>query len=257
MPEQTEQHTVPADRPIIAFFDVDNTLLRGASIYRMGRGAWQRGYLRLRDILRFAWHQTRFVAVGENKKHMISFRQRALHLARGHSEAELTELAREVYQRDIEPHLWPETVELTQEHRSKGHQVWLVSATPVAMAEVIAGKLGLSGALGTVLESEGGRLTGEIVGELVHGERKAEVARDLAERLGAELADCWAYSDSSNDLPLLSLVGNRVVVNPDKALLRHAREHGWDVMRLDPASIRAARRRVRREARTAQRNAAR
>ncbi len=69
-------------------------------------------------------------------------------------------------------------------------------------------------------------------------------AEELTSRLGADLRDCWAYSDSENDIPLLELAGNRVVVNPDASLLRHAKLQGWSILRLNKSSIRAARRRV-------------
>lgn len=240
-------NVAPGSRPVVAFFDVDNTLMRGASIYHVGRGAHRRGYLKLRDIVRFAWQQARFVAVGENRKHLDSVRERALGLAKGHSSAELRELAEQIFDRDIKHHLWPETVGLAQEHLSKGHEVWLITATPIDIASVIADRLGLTGALGTVLETKNGCFTGELVGHVLHGERKALAARELTADLGARLGDCWAYSDSGNDIPLLELAGNRVVVNPDAGLLRHATERGWAVLRLNKSSIRAARKRVRRD----------
>ena len=243
----------PTASAIVAYFDVDNTLLRGASIYHLGRGAFRRRMLGFRDLARFGWQQLRFIAVGENREHMASARERALELAGGRSEAELTELAEEVYDRYIEPKLWPETVDLAREHLSKGHEVWLVTATPVHIARVIASRLGLTGALGTEIEAVDGVLTGRLNGHVLHGELKASAARDLAVRLGADLADCWAYSDSRNDIPLLNLVGNRVVVNPDAALERYANARGWASLRLRPASIREAQRRVRREARAARR----
>ncbi len=247
----------PSDKPIVAFFDVDNTLLRGASVFHVGRGAFKRGYLGVRDLLTFGWHQMRFVRVGENLGHMSSARERALQLTAGHSVAELAKLADDIYDKELKTRLWPQTVGLTLEHLEKGHEVWLITATPFEVADVLARRLGLTGALATRLESRDGRFTGELIGALVHGEEKAVAARELAERLGADLADCWAYSDSRNDIPLLELVGNRVVVNPDAALKRHAEEQGWDQLRLDPASIRNARRRVRRDGRLVRRNAKR
>lgn len=234
-----------ADRCAIAFFDVDNTLLRGASIYHLGRGAFRRRMLTVRDLLVFGWQQVRFIAVGENLRHLERVRERALELAGGHSEDDLIELADEVYDRYISPKLWPESVALAHDHLAQGHEVWLITATPSAIARVIAGRLGLTGALGTEIEVIDGILTGRLVGDVLHGPRKADAARALADRLGAELAECWAYSDSRNDIPLLELVGNPVVVNPDVALRRHARESGWSQLRLRPSSIRAARRALR------------
>ena len=236
-----------ADDCVIAFFDVDNTLLRGASIYHLGRGAFRRRMLTIRDLFVFGWQQLRFIAVGENLRHLERVRERALELAGGHSEEDLVELANEVYDRYISPKLWPESVALAHDHLAKGHEVWLITATPSAIARVIAGRLGLTGALGTEIEVIDGALTGRLVGDVLHGPRKADAARALANRLGADLAACWAYSDSRNDIPLLELVGHPVVVNPDAALTRYARERGWSQLRLRPSSIRAARRALRAE----------
>ena len=240
-----------APRPIVAFFDVDNTLLRGASVYHLARGARRGGMITVRDALRFAWHQRRFVAVGENGRHLIGARERGLKLIQGHTEEELDALADGVYDDYIAPKLWPETVELAREHLRKGHEVWLITATPLAIARVLAQRLGLTGALGTQMESDEGVFTGRLLGPILHGQHKAEAAIELTARIRADLADCWAYSDSRNDIPLLELVGNRVVVNPDAALSVHARTHGWAVLRLNPASIRKARNRVRTTARRA------
>jgi HAD superfamily hydrolase (TIGR01490 family) len=239
----------PTDRPIVAFFDVDNTLMRGASVYYVGLEAFRRRLIRWRDIALFAWHQARFLAVGENRNHLSTAKEKALGLAAGHPEKELLELAEVVYDRHIQPNLWPETVELTREHLAKGHEVWLVTATPQIVAQVIAVRLGLTGALGTRVIVADGLITGEIDGHVLHGAEKATVAQALAAERGADLAECWAYSDSSNDIPLLTLVGHRVVVNPDAKLLAHAKAQGWDAMPLKRASIREARRKVRQEAR--------
>ncbi len=239
----------PSDRPIVAFFDVDNTLIRGASVYYVGREAFKRGLISLRDIATFAWHQFRFLAVGENRAHLATAKERALGLVSGYSEAGLVKLAEDIYEKRFAPRLWPETVALAREHLEKGHEVWLITATPQLVAQVIAERLGLTGALGTRVQALDGVFTGALDGHVLHGDEKAAVARQHARERDADLLDCWAYSDSSNDIPLLSLVGNRVVVNPDAKLQSHARQHGWTVLPLKRSSIREARKRVRREAR--------
>jgi phosphoserine phosphatase len=107
--------------------------------------------------------------------------------------------------------------------------VWLVTATPVELAQIIAHRLGLTGALGTVAEVVDGCYTGRLVGEMMHGEAKAEAVRALADREGLDLERCTAYSDSSNDLPMLTLVGTAVAVNPDTELRAVARSRDWQV----------------------------
>lgn len=246
-----------SDRPIIAFFDVDNTLMRGTSLFHLGLEAWSQGVIGWRQILPFSWHQMRFIAKGENDAHLHSARERALELAGGMPSTTVLALAERIWEHRIRPRLWPETVELAQEHLRKGHEVWLVSATPWEVGDLMARRLGLTGALGTRVEEVDGVYTGKLIGHVLHGDRKAVAARELAVSIGADLDDCWAYSDSRNDIPLLGMVGNRVVVNPDASLARHAAEHDWPVLTLDPASIKETLKRVKREARAVRKDARR
>jgi HAD superfamily hydrolase (TIGR01490 family) len=237
-----------AGAPVLAFFDVDNTLIHGASVFHLVRGLRAAGLLTVRDIVGAGWKHARFKARGENDRHLASARARGLEVVTGITVADMARLADEIYERHTAPMVWPETLGLAREHLAKGHQVWLVTASPSFLADVIARRLGLTGALGSVLEVAGGAYTGRIDGEFLHGAHKATAARALVARTGADPAACWAYSDSRHDIPLLTLVGNPVVVNPDQALAAHARSAGWPSMRLQRASIRDARRRVRREA---------
>ncbi|MET0590847.1 MAG: HAD-IB family hydrolase [Naasia sp.] len=235
--------------PAVAFFDVDNTLLRGASLFHLGRGAHKAGFISSMQIARFAITAARFTARGEKTRDLDRARREALRIIRGRRTSDLRDLAPLVYRRYIEATVWPETRALVTEHRSLGHEVWLVTTTPDFLAEEIAERLGATGAVGTRLEEVDGRFTGEVDGAIMHGPEKAAAARTIAERAGAGLDDCFAYSDSINDVPLLSLCGNRVAVNPDSRLRRHATTQGWTQMRLDPQGVRAERRRLRREAR--------
>jgi HAD superfamily hydrolase (TIGR01490 family) len=244
----TAAREAATDAPIVAFFDVDNTLLRGASMYHMAKAARRVHIIKTREIFKFAWHQATFLFVGENLKQLGSIKNRAVQIIGGHTEVELRELANEVFDRDIKNRLWPETVDLTREHLAKGHQVWLISATPRIVGSVIAERLGLTGALGTEFVTTQGVFEGGFEGEVLHGDEKAVAARELVARLGASLADCWAYSDSRNDIPLLTMVGHRVVVNPDARLAEHARKLSWPILQLKRASIKEAQRRVHREA---------
>ncbi|TFC20023.1 HAD-IB family hydrolase [Cryobacterium algoritolerans] len=224
----------------IAFFDVDNTLMRGASLYHLGIGAWRRRLITGRDISSFAWKQARFIAVGENRAHLASVRERALEVVVGHNRAELIDLSREIFDARLIRLLWPETVAVARAHLEAGREVWLVSATAQEVADVIAERLGFTGALGTMLETVAGVFTGRLIDGVCHGDQKAEAARGQAVRSAADLTGCWAYSDSHNDIPLLELVGNPVVVNPDATLRRYATLRHWPIMRLKRGSITAA-----------------
>lgn len=231
--------TGPSPRAI-AFFDVDNTLLRGASLYYAGVGAWRRRLISLRDIVSFGWKQARFLAVGENPAHVRRVSERGLELVVGHRRTDLIRLSNEIFDTRLVRRLWPETVAVARQHLAAGREVWLVSATAQELADVIATRLGLTGALGTVLETADGVFTGRLVDGICHGQGKARAAAARARASGADLADCWAYSDSHNDIPLLELVGHPVVVNPDAVLQRYATARHWPMIRMKPATIKAA-----------------
>ncbi|TFD83754.1 HAD family hydrolase [Cryobacterium lactosi] len=225
----------------IAFFDVDNTLLRGASLYHVGVGAWRMRFISLADILSFGWNQTRFLAVGEDGINIARLRLRAMDMITGHTRTELITLSHDIFDSRLIHRLWPETVAVAHAHLEAGREVWLVTATAQEVADVIAERLELTGALGTKLATVDGIFTGQLVDGICHGERKAVVARGIAEARDIDLARCWAYSDSHNDIPLLELVGNPVAVNPDTTLRRYAVARGWPIMHMKVAQLKAAR----------------
>jgi HAD superfamily hydrolase (TIGR01490 family) len=222
--------SVPPDPLAAAFFDVDNTMLRGSSLYYLARGFVQRGFVDGREIARFARDQLKFRLVGAEDVGLItSAKDAALALAVGQPVAALARAGEEIFDEVMIGRIYPGTRALAQQHLRSGQRVWLVTATPIEIAALIAHRLGLTGALGTVSEIEDGRYTGRLVGETLHGPAKAEGVRALAEREGLDLGRCAAYSDSANDIPMLSLVGFPCAVNPDRRLRRHARENGWPV----------------------------
>ncbi|MBD8044510.1 HAD-IB family hydrolase [Arthrobacter sp. Sa2BUA2] len=212
-----------------AFFDVDNTLMRGASLFHVARKMYQRRVFTLREAAGFASKQLRFVLQGENLKDVHSVRDAALAFATGLAAEDFRTLGEEVYDEMIVSKIWPGTRALTEQHMKAGRPVWLVTGTPVEVASVIASRLSLTGALGTVSEVTDGLYTGRLVGDFLHGPAKAEGVRVLAKQEGLDLSRCWAYSDSFNDVPLLTIVGHPVAINPDARLRRHAREHNWPV----------------------------
>ncbi len=227
--EVEEALAVPEDREAGAFFDVDNTIMRGASIFHLARGLYRRKFFTLHDIVSFARQQARFTLLGEDMQRVGRVQERALSFVAGHSVAELTAIGEEVFDELMAPKIWPGTAAMARIHLEAGQRVWLVTATPVEVAEVIARRLGLTGALGTVAEHVDGIYTGRLVGPPMHGSAKADAVQALAEREGLDLRRCAAYSDSAHDIPLLSLVGSPCAVNPDSRLRSHARAHGWQV----------------------------
>jgi HAD superfamily hydrolase (TIGR01490 family) len=213
-----------------AFFDIDNTIVRGASLFHLARGLAKRKFFTVGDVSRFAWKQAKYRVAGrEDVEDMASAIDAALSFVAGHTVDEVVSLGDEIFDERIEDKLYEQTLELARAHLRSGQRVWLVSAAPVELASLIARKLELTGALGTVSEVVDGVYTGKLAGAPLHGPAKAEAVRALAQREDLDLGLCSAYSDSSNDIPMLSLVGLPVAINPDAKLRRHAKAMGWYV----------------------------
>ncbi|WP_370970282.1 HAD family hydrolase [Amycolatopsis sp. cg9] len=220
----------PPDLTAAAFFDVDNTMMMGASIFYFARGLAARKFFTSADLAGFVWGQIKFRLGGrENKEDIKTHRERALSFVAGRTVAELTSISEEIYDELMADKIWSGTRALAQMHLDAGQRVWLVTATPIELAAIISRRLGLTGALGTVAETRDGVYTGRLVGDLLHGRAKAHAVRALASREGLNLKRCTAYSDSANDIPMLSAVGTAVAVNPDGGLRDVARARGWEI----------------------------
>ena len=180
---------VAFDATAAAFFDVDNTMMMGASIFHFAKGLAARKFFTTRDITSMLWQQTKFRVLGsEDKDDMHTSRDKALAFVKGIEVAELVRLGEEIYDEELHDKIYPGTRALAQAHLDAGQRVWLVTATPVELAATIAERLGLTGALGTVAEHEDGKYTGRLVGEMMHGNAKAEaVAARLAQHEGVLL----------------------------------------------------------------------
>lgn len=212
------------------FVDVDNTLVSGASIYMFGIEAWKSGLIRWHHVIPALFQQRAFIKKGETTHRIKTTRERAQALVAGHPVEAFDRVGEIAWRRSIAPKVFPDVLAKLQDHVQKGHEVWLMTASPQTLAEVIARDLRFHGAMGTTLEERDGKFTGEIVGELLHGPLKAEAAKRHAEARGLNLAHCFAYSDSVADIPLLEMVGNPVAVNPDHGLLLHATATGWPIL---------------------------
>jgi len=215
---------------VLVFVDVDNTLVKGATLFMFGIEAWKSGYIKWRHVIPALFHQRTFIRKGESATRIASTRERAQALVAGHSVSDFARVAEVSWRRSIAPKVFPDILELLTRHKEQGHQVWLLTASPQGLASVMARDLQLAGAWGTTLVEKDGMFTGEINGELLHGPLKAEKARAHALEVGADLSKCYAYSDSVADTPLLTLVGNPFAVNPDSSLLSHATAENWPII---------------------------
>lgn len=212
----------------VAVFDMDNTLVRGSSLYYLMRRMLSSGSISKREAVRFGWWQMNYaVRKGENKGNSAYVLQYALAMVSGRTTEEIESVCREATDRFVLPSLIPKTLERLRQHQAEGHYTILATASPVELAREIGHRLGFDAVLGTTPRVAEGRYTGELDGVPLHGPIKADSVKSHCESAGLDLSNGFGYSDSINDLPLLCLVGNPAVVNADKDLVKVAKKNDW------------------------------
>ena len=215
--------------PEAAFFDLDKTVIAKASMVAMGRPLYREGLVSRWLVLRALWGQLVYLWIGADEAKLARTRDSVLRLAAGWERDVVARVARDAIEEVLEPIGYAEALDLIAEHRAAGRPVYLVSASPTEIVEPLAEHLGVDGCLATIAEvDDDGRYTGRVV-RYCYGAEKVVAMADLAAAEDIDLASSWAYSDSATDVPMLAAVGHPVAVNPDRELLRVARERGWAV----------------------------
>jgi HAD superfamily hydrolase (TIGR01490 family) len=212
----------------MALFDLDRTLIPGASLVHLGRELVRRKIISSGTLARYAVAQARFRHRGLPDADVDRLRGSLLGLVAGEEAAPLVSAARQVG-RDLASLVPPSARWLLDRHLQAGDFCAVVSASPHELVEAVVVALGAHRAVGTRLEVVGDRCTGRLVGPFCYGAGKiACIERELG---SWDLEGATAYADSASDLPLLELCGSAIAVNPDARLLAASRSRGWPVIR--------------------------
>lgn len=212
-----------------AFFDLDKTVIAKASMVAFGRPFYREGLISRRHVVRAMYGQLVYMHLGAGEQKLARIRESVLRLTRGWEQARVQRIVRETLEEVVEPLVYAEAADLIAEHRAAGRKVFIVSASPEEIVQPLAEYLGVDAAIATRAQVDNdGRYTGEMA-FYAYGPFKAEAMVALAEKDGLDLAESYAYSDSYTDAPMLEVVGHPVVVNPDRVLLKLAKERGWEV----------------------------
>jgi HAD superfamily hydrolase (TIGR01490 family) len=212
-----------------AFFDLDRTLISGASAFPLGVEAWRQGLASNPDVGRWAISAISFKILGDKGDASDDVKGDFLTRIAGASVAALEMVSTAVLPKLV-ARVRPESRKLVKMHHDSGRDTWIVSAAPHEIVEPLARSLGMTGAIGTQGRVVAGHYTGELDGPFVYGAGKVEAIEKIAADLGYDLERSYAYSDSISDLPMMEAVGHPVAVNPDSELDAISHERGWPVV---------------------------
>jgi HAD superfamily hydrolase (TIGR01490 family) len=215
-----------------AFFDLDKTVIARSSSFALAKPMRRAGMVSRAQLVRMAYAQLIFVLLGADDRRMDKAKNAMLELTRGWERSQVEDLVRDVFADVIDPWVYQEALDLMQEHREAGRQVYIVSSAPEEIVYPVARYLGASGVVATRAEVVDGRYTGKLA-FYAFGQSKADAMRGLAKRTGIDLAESYAYSDSPTDIPMLEAVGHPVAVNPSRELRKEAEARDWEVRDFD------------------------
>lgn len=221
--------TIADSREAAAFFDLDRTLIAGASTFVFGWVAWRRDLIRTTELIGDAASAISFRLTGGSDDQSDMVRDRILEAVKGRHREEVTSLNDAILHRLLNS-VRPETRRVVERHHEAGRDTYIVSASPVELVAPLATALGMTGAIATESEVIDGVYTGRLLSEFCYGPGKVNRVRKLAAEKGYDLRLCYAYSDSRSDLPLLEIVGHPVAVNPDGTLRKIARSRNWPMV---------------------------
>ncbi|WP_430335487.1 HAD family hydrolase [Rhodococcus sp. ACT016] len=224
---------------VAAFFDLDKTVIAKSSALAFSKPFFAQGLITRRSVLQGSYAQFLFLLSGADHDQMERMRAHLTNMTAGWDVEQIRSIVAETLHDIVDPLVYAEAADLIADHKARGHDVVIVSASGEEVVTPIAAALGATYSTATRMVVEDGRYTGELE-FYCYGDGKVEAMHELAKTHGYDLSQCYAYSDSVTDLPMLQAVGHPTAVNPDRALRRAAGENGWPVLSFsNPVSLRA------------------
>lgn len=213
----------------LAIFDLDNTLIAGDSDYLWGEFLVEQGVV---EPAYFAENDRFYQEYKAGRLNIGEFLRFALKPLSEHALDVLQSWREQFITEKIRPILLPAAQALIERHRAAGDLPLVITATNRFVTEPIVGLYGIEHLIATSPQLTDGRYTGDFVGEPCFREGKVKRLAAWLQEHQCSLEGSWFYSDSHNDIPLLSVVTNPVAVDPDETLAAHAQEQGWPVISL-------------------------
>ncbi|HWH31881.1 MAG TPA: HAD-IB family hydrolase [Egibacteraceae bacterium] len=220
----------PRQHRVAAFFDLDKTVVAKSSTLAFGKPLYKEGLITPAVVLKGAYAQMAYQLLGADEKRMEKSRVALLELTKGWEAERVRRLVRETLQEIIDPLVYAEALELFEEHKAAGRDLYLVSSSGEEVVVPLAEYLGVPHVIATRAGMDDAGCYDGTLDFYCYAENKAIAIRAEAEAKGIDLDASFAYSDSVTDLPMLEAVGNPVAVNPDKELRKIAEERGWRIM---------------------------
>ncbi len=214
----------------LAIFDLDNTLMGGDSDYLWGQFLAESGHVD--GVVRQQKNRYYYEEYKEGRLDIHDFLNFQLQPLAGVDPDILHQRRAEYIDAKIRPILLPKAIKLINDHREKGHELLIITATNRFITQPIAELFGIKHLIASEAEIKDGRYTGKAIDIPSYAEGKVTRLNAWLKKNKLQPDETWFYSDSHNDLPLLRIVDHPVAVDPDEILKKEAEQQGWPMISL-------------------------
>ncbi|MGZ4618374.1 MAG: HAD family hydrolase [Frankiaceae bacterium] len=223
-----------------AFFDLDKTVIAKSSTLAFGRPLFEGGLISRGAVLKSSYAQLVYLVVGADEDRLARLRDYSARMVEGWPVAQVRQIVEGALHELIQPLVYTQALHLIAAHKAAGREVVIISSSGEDVVAPIGRLVGADRVIATRVRVESGRYTSDIE-FYAYGAYKAAAMREIAAANGYDLTDCYAYSDSATDAPMLDAVGHPTAVNPDRALRRLANQRNWPIAHFGrPRRIRPA-----------------
>ena len=214
----------------LAIFDLDNTLIAGDSDCLWGEFLSKYGYVDSEAYQ--ANHKKYYQDYLNGNLDINAFLEFQLKALADNDRLQLEEWRKNYIEEKIKPIILPKAIELIDNHRRQSHELLIIAATNRFITEPIANEFKIENLIACEPELIDGQYTGRVVGIPSYAEGKVTRVDNWLANHDQKLKECWFYSDSHNDIPLLKKVDHAIAFNPDKQLKNEAIRSGWSIISL-------------------------
>lgn len=210
----------------IAFFDMDYTLLSKSSSTLYVKYLAKRRMISLREAIGV------MVVTLKYSLNILDFPKATSQLSRyvrGGDAGATKSLCDEWVRSDVINHIAPKALARLRDHEQRGHSVVLISASTQFVVKPIADYLGIEYSCTELEIAPNGKFSGRIVDHPCYGDGKRVWGERIASQKATPLSECWFYTDSYSDRPLMDVVGHPVAINPDSKLRNYAASKNWPI----------------------------
>jgi len=209
----------------LVFIDIDGVLIEGQSQKLLLRFLFEKKKVKVILVIKiYLWYILYKINYIKDVDRIMGASYKLL---KNVSVSDFNETINNFFNNIIKPRIRQQFESIMQQHKSYNRGIILISNTVQPLVDLIKDYVNADEGIGTKLESINGCYTGNLLGKALYGKQKEKIVIKYYNQY--DLKGSFFYTDHHSDIPLLNLVGNKIIINPSRKLKVIAKNNGWDI----------------------------